>query len=56
LGCFIFRMILIRANKRLDDGTDVWVVQDDVAEQTARTEGVNVEEGAKMMKDYRYLI
>jgi MFS family permease len=56
LGCFLFRMILIRANKRLDDGTDAWVMHGDVAEQTARTEGVSVEEGAKMMKDFRYLI
>jgi hypothetical protein len=56
LGCFIFRMILIRANKRLDDGTDAWVVHGDVAEQTARTEGVSVEEGARMMKDFRYLV
>jgi len=56
LGCFIFRMILVRLNKRLDDGSDAWVVRGDVAEQTARTEGVSVEEGAKLMKDFRYLV
>jgi hypothetical protein len=56
IGCWIFRMVLVRLNKRLDDGTDAWVVRNDVAEQTARTEGVNLEEGHKMMKDFRYLV
>lgn len=56
IGCYIFRVILVRLNKRLDDGVDAWVVHGDVAEQTARTEGVSVEEGQKMMKDFRYLI
>lgn len=56
IGCFIFKLILVRLNKRLDDGTDAWVVRGDVAEQTARTEGVNVEEGRMMMKDFRYLV
>lgn len=46
----------MRLNKRLDEGTDAWVVRNDVAEQTARTEGVSVEEGAKLMKDFRYLV
>ncbi|KAF1935439.1 MFS general substrate transporter [Clathrospora elynae] len=56
IGCFAFRVILVRLNKRLDDGVDAWVVRGDVAEQTAVAEGVNVEEGAKMMKDFRYLV
>ena len=56
MGCFIFRVILVRLNKRLDDGVDAWVVHGDVAEQTAATEGVSVEEGKKMMGDFRYLI
>lgn len=55
-GCWVFRVILVRLNKRLDEGTDAWVVRNDVAEQTARTEGVSVEEGAKLMKDFRYLV
>ena len=55
-GCFIFRIILVRLNKRLDNGVDAWVVHGDVAEQTAAIEGVNVEEGAKQMKDFRYLV
>ena len=55
-GCFVFKVILVRLNKRLDDGTDAWVVQGDVAEQTARTEGVSVEEGKNLMKDFRYLV
>lgn len=55
-GCFIFRLILIRLNKRLDDGSDAWVVQGDVAEQTARVEGVPLEEAKGGMKDFRYLV
>ncbi|KAF1832891.1 MFS general substrate transporter [Decorospora gaudefroyi] len=56
LGCWIFRLILVRLNKRLDEGIDTWAVHGDVAEQTAVTEGVSVEEGAKQMKDYRYIL
>ncbi|KAE8852026.1 hypothetical protein HRS9122_02313 [Pyrenophora teres f. teres] len=56
IGCFIFRVILVRLNKRLDDGVDAWVIHGDVAEQTAATEGVSVEEGKRMMGDFRYLI
>lgn len=56
LGCLAFRMILVRLNKRLDDGVDAWVVHGDVAEQTAATEGVSVEEGQRLMKGFRYLV
>jgi len=56
IGCLIFRFILIRLNKRLDEGADAWVVHGDVAEQTAATEGVSVEEGKKMMGGFRYLV
>jgi predicted MFS family arabinose efflux permease len=55
-GCLIFKIILVRLNKRLDDGLDAWVVHDDVAEQTAAVEGVDVEEGKKKMGDFRYLV
>ncbi|CAO2653270.1 Nn.00g026810.m01.CDS01 [Neocucurbitaria sp. VM-36] len=56
IGCWIFKVILVRLNKRLDDGVDAWVVHGDVAEQTARTEGVSVEEGQRLMKGFRYLV
>jgi predicted MFS family arabinose efflux permease len=56
IGCFIFRMVLVRLNKRLDSGADAWVVHGDVAEQTAAVEGVDVEEGKRQMKDFRYLV
>lgn len=55
IGCLIFRAMLIRLNKRLDEGIDTWVVHGDVAEQTAATEGVNLEEGMKIMAGYRYM-
>jgi hypothetical protein len=32
------------------------LVQNDIAEQTAKTEGIDVEEGARKMKDFRYLV
>lgn len=56
IGCLIFRVILQRLNKRLDEGVDAWVVHGDVAEQTAATEGVSVEEGKKMIAGFRYLV
>lgn len=56
VGCLIFRAMLVRSNKRLDEGLDTWVVHGDVAEQTAATEGVTLEEGAKMMAGYRYML
>lgn len=56
LGCYIFKMVLVRLNKRLDSGQDAWVVHGDVAEQTAKTEGVSVEEGQKLMQGFRYLV
>ncbi|KAH5239483.1 hypothetical protein HBI71_224800 [Parastagonospora nodorum] len=55
-GCFIFRVVLVRLNKRLDDGTDAWVVRNDIAEQTARVEGITAEEAKGGMKDFRYLV
>lgn len=56
IGCYIFKLILVHLNRRLDDGSDAWVVHGDVAEQTAKTEGLSVEEGQKMMKNFRYLV
>jgi hypothetical protein len=55
-GCFVFRTVLIRLNKRLDDGTDTWVVKDNIAEQKANIDGVSALEAGKGMKDFRYIV
>ncbi|KAF2797968.1 MFS general substrate transporter [Melanomma pulvis-pyrius CBS 109.77] len=55
-GCFAFRMVLINLNKKIEEGEAAWVVRGDVAEQTARTEGVSVEEGTKLQHGFRYLV
>jgi hypothetical protein len=56
-GCFVFRVFLVRLNRRLDDGTDTWVVNGNVAEQTVKTGGVDDGDiGERSMKDFRYLV
>lgn len=56
VGCWIFRMILVNLNKKIDEGEAAWVVNGDVVEQTARMEGVSVEEGTKLQRGFRYLV
>lgn len=55
-GCYVFKIILERLNKRIEEGEAAWVTSDDVIEQTAKTEGVSVEEGAKLIRGFRYLV
>jgi hypothetical protein len=56
-GCFVFRVVLVRLNKRLDDGVDTWVVNGNVAEQTAKSDEIDGgETGGRTMKDFRYLV
>jgi predicted MFS family arabinose efflux permease len=55
-GCYVFKVILQRLNKQIDDGETAWVTSGDVAEQTAKTEGVSVEEGTKLRRGFRYLV
>ncbi|KAL6702556.1 hypothetical protein ACN47E_001553 [Coniothyrium glycines] len=55
-GCVVFRIILVRLNKALDEGMGASIDHSDATKQTARTEGVAVEEGQMMMKDFRYLV
>jgi MFS family permease len=56
VGCFIFKIILQRLNKKLEEGELAWETHGDVAEQTAKTEGVDVEEGQRLQRGFRYLI
>lgn len=56
VGCFIFKVILTRLNKKIEEGESAWEVQTDIAERTAETEGVTVEEGTKLQRGFRYLV
>ncbi|KAK3197700.1 hypothetical protein GRF29_216g982455 [Pseudopithomyces chartarum] len=56
VGCYIFKVILQRLNKQIEEGEAAWVTSGDVAEETAKTEGVSVEEGTRMMRGFRYLV
>lgn len=56
VGCYIFKVILQRLNKKLDEGEAAWETRGDVAERTAEVEGMTIEEGQRMMKGYRYLV
>jgi MFS family permease len=56
VGCFIFRVILMRLNKKIDEGEAAWETHTDVAERTAEMEGVTVEEGTKLQRGFRYLV
>ena len=56
VGCYAFKLVLMRLNKKIEEGEAAWVVTGDVAEQTATMEGVSVEEGAKMHRGFRYLV
>jgi MFS family permease len=56
VGCYIFKVILDKLNKKIVEGEAVWEVRSDVAERTAEMEGVSVEEGIKLQRGFRYLV
>ncbi|PVH97555.1 MFS general substrate transporter [Periconia macrospinosa] len=56
VGCYIFRVILQRLNKKIEAGEEAWVVDGDVAARTAEDEGVSVEEGIRLQRGFRYLV
>ncbi|KAK5044782.1 hypothetical protein LTR84_010438 [Exophiala bonariae] len=56
LGCYAFKLILVRLNRKIEAGERAWITNDDVAQQTAETEGVSVEEGIKLQRGFRYLV
>jgi MFS family permease len=56
VGCYIFKVILDRLNKKIVEGEAAWEVRGDVAERTAEMEGVSVEEGIKLQRGFRYLV
>ncbi|KPM35960.1 hypothetical protein AK830_g10609 [Neonectria ditissima] len=57
MGCYIFRLILIDLNKKLDAGESAWETRADVAEQTMQVEVMeSTDEALRMKRDFRYLI
>lgn len=56
IGCYIFKVILVRLNKKIEAGEAAWETRGDVAEQTAIDEGITVEEGTKLQYGFRYLV
>jgi MFS family permease len=57
-GCYIFRMVLIDLNKKLEAGeANAWETRQDVAAHTAAVEVMdNPDEALRMKRDFRYLI
>lgn len=57
-GCYIFRLVLIDLNKKLEAGeADAWETRQDVAAHTAAAEVMdNPDEALRMKRDFRYLI
>lgn len=56
VGCWIFRMILVRLNKKIEEGERAWETDPEVAADTARQEGIEVEEGTVLLRGFRYLV
>jgi len=56
VGCYVFRVILQRLNKKIEAGEEAWVMDGDVAARTAEDEGVSVEEGIRLQRGFRYLV
>jgi MFS family permease len=53
-GCFVFRMILVRLNTKLDAGETAWESHGDVAQHTK--EHLQVDETLRVRTGFRYLI
>ncbi|WWD19496.1 hypothetical protein CI109_103957 [Kwoniella shandongensis] len=57
VGCFIFRMILINLNKKLDEGEAAWETKQDVTDKGQKLEHFErQDEALNMRKGFRYLI
>ncbi|KAF5025363.1 hypothetical protein F66182_2528 [Fusarium sp. NRRL 66182] len=58
VGCYLFRMILIDLNKKLEKGeANAWETRQDVAAHTAAAETLDSpDEALRMKRDFRYLI
>ncbi|KAJ9422868.1 Indoleamine 2,3-dioxygenase-domain-containing protein [Fusarium oxysporum] len=58
VGCYIFRLVLIDLNKKLERGeANAWETRQDVAAHTAAVEVMDSpDEALRMKRDFRYLI
>ncbi|KAL7418282.1 hypothetical protein Q5752_006738 [Cryptotrichosporon argae] len=56
-GCWIFRMVLVRLNAKLEAGETAWETKADVVDKTQRVEHMETkDEALKMKQGFRYLI
>lgn len=57
VGCWIFRVMLVNLNKRLEAGEVAWESRQDVAEHTADVEVMDSpDEALRMKRGFRYMI
>lgn len=57
VGCFIFRMILVNLNKKLEAGETAWEAKEDVTDKGQKLEHLEQkDEALKMRKGFRYLV
>ncbi len=57
VGCLIFKMILVRLNKKLEAGEKAWETRPDVALKTQKVEHLeSSDEALAMKKGFRYLV
>lgn len=57
VGCFIFRMILVNLNKKLEAGETAWEAKEDVTDKAQTLEHLEQkDEALKMRKGFRYLV
>lgn len=54
---WLFRMQLVKLNKKLEAGESTWVTRDDVVQKTAKMEELDSKDDAlQMRKGFRYLL
>ncbi|KAF7562468.1 hypothetical protein G7046_g1665 [Stylonectria norvegica] len=57
MGCFLFRTMLVKLNKKLEAGETAWETRQDVAAHTVQIEVMeNSDEALRMKRGFRYLI
>jgi predicted MFS family arabinose efflux permease len=57
LGCWVFRVMLVSLNNKLESGEAAWETRRDVTEETANIEFMeSTDEALRMRKGFRYLV
>ena len=55
IGVYVLRLILVKLNKKIEAGERAWDMREDIARETAKTEGASVEQ-VKEQRGFRYLV